>query len=111
MMLIYASELGGLSSTLPSDLDPFLARLGIGTIGNAHFSGTIRTALLNGYKEIKYDKDRCVGCLCCLEICPQGCWETDTDNRAAFCHKENCTACCACVVQCETHAISTDTVQ
>jgi len=29
MLLVYGSELGGLAPTAPSDLDPFLARIGI----------------------------------------------------------------------------------
>ena len=39
-LLVYSSELGGLASTMPSDLDPFLARLGIGALGNVNWAGT-----------------------------------------------------------------------
>ncbi|MBW1814448.1 MAG: ferredoxin family protein [Deltaproteobacteria bacterium] len=108
MMLIYASELGGLSSIMSSDLDPFLARLGIGAIGNINFAGTVRTELLNGYRKINYNKDKCVSCFCCSEICPRGCWEIGEDKRAVFIKRENCTACRACLVQCETHAINAE---
>lgn len=111
MMLIYASELGGLSSIFPSDLDPFLARLGIGAVGNINFAGTIRTELLNRYRKINYCRNACIGCFCCVEVCPQGCWEMGEDKRAVFRKRENCTACRACLVQCETGAIKADPIQ
>jgi NAD-dependent dihydropyrimidine dehydrogenase PreA subunit len=107
-LLIYGSELGGLAPNMPSDLDPFLSRLGIGAIGNVAFAGTVRTELLNGFRVLNYDHDKCIGCRCCVEICPQGCWELGVDHRAVFVSKENCTACRACLVQCETGAIKAE---
>ncbi|MBU1742737.1 MAG: hypothetical protein KKC37_14440, partial [Proteobacteria bacterium] len=62
MLLVYGSELGGLASTLPSDLDPFLARLGVGAIGNVALAGTVRTELLNGYRVLSHGAELCVGC-------------------------------------------------
>jgi NAD-dependent dihydropyrimidine dehydrogenase PreA subunit len=105
MLLLYGSELGGLASTLPSDLDPFLARLGVGAVGNVYFAGTVRTELLNGYRELTYDRDQCDGCRRCFEVCPQGVWAMDEKKRAVFAHREDCTACRACLVQCDTEAI------
>ena len=77
MLLFYGSELGGLASTLPSDLDPFLARLGIGAVGNVAMAGTVRTELLNGYRELTYDRGACNGCRWCHEVCPQGVWDAE----------------------------------
>jgi NAD-dependent dihydropyrimidine dehydrogenase PreA subunit len=105
MLLFYGSELGGLASTLPSDLDPFLARLGIGAMGNVALAGTVRTELLNGYRELTYDRDTCNGCRWCHEVCPQGVWEIDQAKRAVFAHPESCTACRACLMQCVPQAI------
>jgi NAD-dependent dihydropyrimidine dehydrogenase PreA subunit len=105
MLLFYGSELGGLTSTLPSDLDPFLARLGLGAVGNVALAGTVRTELLNGYRELRYNRSACNGCRWCCEVCPQGVWEMDQDKRAVLAHRESCTACRACLVQCMTQAI------
>jgi NAD-dependent dihydropyrimidine dehydrogenase PreA subunit len=108
MLLIYGSELGGLASTLASDLDPFLAKLGVGSVGNVAFAGTVRTQLLNGMRELTYDRDKCVGCHNCVEVCPQGCWASDHENRAVLANEEKCTACRACIVQCEGEAIKAE---
>lgn len=106
MLLIYGSELGGLASDMKSDLDPFLARLGVGAIGNAAFAGTVRTELLNGDRVLTYDAAKCIGCHGCFEVCPQGVWEFDEDAaRAVFADKDACTACRACLVQCQSQAI------
>ena len=111
MLLFYGTELGGLASTMPSDLDPFLARLGVGAVGNAVMAGTVRTELLNGYRELTYHRDRCIGCTSCVEVCPLGVWELERKGdggglrRAVLAHPEACTACRACLTQCETGAI------
>jgi len=106
MLLIYGAELGGLAPNMKSDLDPFLARLGVGAIGNVALAGTVRTELLNGYRVLTHDPAKCEGCCSCLEVCPQGVWAFDSEaGRAAFAHKDRCTACRACLVQCETGAI------
>jgi len=102
---IYGTELGGLSSTMPSDLDAFLARLGIGAMGNVEFAGTIRTELLNGFRTLTYDPDKCVACRCCVELCPVGVWDFGESRRAVLARKEDCTACRACIVQCKGDAI------
>jgi NAD-dependent dihydropyrimidine dehydrogenase PreA subunit len=108
MLLVYGSELGGLAATMPSDLDPFLAKLGIGAIGNVEFAGTIRTELLNGVRTLTYYADNCVGCRNCVELCPQGCWSFDSEKHAVLARKEKCTACRACIVQCEGQAIKAE---
>lgn len=105
MILTYGLELGGLASTMASDLDPFLARLGVGAIGHVAFSGTIRTELLNGYRELTYERQLCKGCRSCYEVCPQGVWKIDENKRAELVRKDACTACRACLVQCESGAI------
>jgi NAD-dependent dihydropyrimidine dehydrogenase PreA subunit len=111
MLLIYGSELGGLTSTLPSDLDPFMARLGIGAVGNVAFAGTVRTELLNGFCELNYARELCNGCRRCFDLCPQGVWEMDDDKRAALARREDCTACRACLIQCMTEAIRAERVE
>jgi len=105
MFLVYATELGGLASTMPSDLDPFMARLGVGAVGNVAWAGTVRTELLNGYSELIDNQDVCSGCRQCYEVCPQRVWEMNDDNRAVLAHRGACTACRACLTQCPTGAI------
>jgi NAD-dependent dihydropyrimidine dehydrogenase PreA subunit len=104
-LLVYSSELGGLASTMPSDLDPFLARLGIGALGNVNWAGTVRTELLNGDRRLSYERDACNGCRQCVEVCPQGVWKMDEAKRAVLARRQDCTACRACLVQCSPAAI------
>jgi len=104
-LLIYGTELGGLASTLPSDLDPFMAKLGIGTLGNVSWAGTVRTDLLLGRRLLTLHKDRCIGCRACAQVCPRRVWKMGEDKRAIFAHPELCTACRACLVQCQGEAI------
>jgi NAD-dependent dihydropyrimidine dehydrogenase PreA subunit len=104
-LLLFSSELGGLASTLPSDLDPLMARLGIRALGNVNWAGTVRTELLSGERRLSYERDVCDGCRQCAEVCPQGVWEMDEGKRAVMARREDCTACRACLVQCRPAAI------
>ena len=106
--IIFGTELGGLASTMPSDLDPFLARMGIGKIGNISFAGSIRTDLLNNLRRLTYERDKCIGCQTCTEICPLGVWEMDEEKRAMPAHLNGCTACRACLTQCPSGAITAE---
>ena len=105
MIPVYGLELGGIASTMPSDLDPVLARFGVRAIGNVAFAGTIRTELLNGYRELTYERQLCLGCQSCYEVCPQGVWKKGESKKAELVNKDACTACRACLVQCESGAI------
>jgi len=105
-LVVWGSELGGLASNLPSDFDPLLARMGIGRLGNVHFAGTVRTELLNGYRDLCLAREACTGCRQCFEVCPQRVWDMDEDKRAVLARREDCTACRACLVQCSTEAIT-----
>jgi NAD-dependent dihydropyrimidine dehydrogenase PreA subunit len=111
MLLIFCTELGGIAATMRSDLDPFLSRLGIGAIGNLSFAGSVRTELLNETRQLTYDRDCCIGCRSCADICPQAVWNIDGENRAVLAHMENCTACRACLVQCQGGAIKAQPVR
>ncbi len=104
-VVLYGSELGGLGSTTASDLDPFLARLGIGAVGNVALAGTVRTELLNGYRRLHLDEASCDGCRHCAEICPQGVWEMNEHKHAVLARLDDCTACRACLTQCAPSAI------
>ncbi len=108
MLLIYGTELGGIASTMPSDLDPFLSRLGIGTIGHLSFAGSVRTDFLIDHRRLIYYQDNCIGCRNCAELCPQEVWTMGEENKTVLANVENCTACRACLVQCEGGAIKAE---
>ncbi len=105
ILAAYGLELGGLASTMRSDLDPFLARLGIRSIGNAAFHGTLRAELLLGIRTLSYKAEACRACHACIEVCPQGVWEVGEGDKAVLAHAERCTACRACLTQCCSGAI------
>ena len=105
MIFVYGMELGGVASVCKSDLDPLMARLGIGAMGNVAWAGTVRTELLNGYRTLTYDASTCVRCRSCVEICPQGVWTVGDDKRIRLSAPDLCTACRACLEQCPTDSI------
>lgn len=56
---------------------------------------------------IRFDSERCLGCLECYEVCPVGCWlPDDAPGKAAFVGPARCVACGACVLQCPERAIA-----
>jgi ferredoxin len=105
MVLVYGGDLGGVSPTMEADLEPILARLGIKGIGNIALAGTVSYDLVNGYRELVYKQEVCIGCRMCVEVCPQGVWHLDDRGQVIFTRKERCTACRACLVQCRSSAI------
>ena len=112
MFFLYGSELGGLAPNMKSELDPFLAKLGVGAIGNVALAGAVRTEILNGYRELTYDQDKCIGCRCCVEVCPVAVWGFDKEaKKAVFGKRYACTACRACLVQCPSGAIQAPLVR
>ncbi len=105
LLLLWGAELGGLASTMPSDLDPLLARLGVDALGNVSFAGTMRTDLLNGRRQLTVNRERCESCGHCVEVCPLQLWRRDEQQRAMLVFPDDCTACTACVKQCKSGAI------
>ncbi len=104
-VLVYGSELGGLASTMASEFDPLLARLGVKAIGNVAFAGTVRTDLLNGARRLQHVPERCTGCGQCVQVCPRRVWREERDGRARLGRAEDCTGCVACIRQCTSGAI------
>ncbi len=53
---------------------------------------------------IKIDKETCVGCGACVEVCPVNVIEM-VDGKADPVRNEDCTSCGACVDACPVSAI------
>ena len=51
------------------------------------------------------DKEKCIGCSLCTEVCPQAVFEMQ-DNKAQIVDFNACMECGACVNNCPSQAIS-----
>lgn len=52
------------------------------------------------------DKEKCIGCLRCVESCPGNLIRADKDRRAEIRIPEDCWACTSCMKECPVSAIS-----
>ncbi|MCK4388956.1 MAG: 4Fe-4S binding protein [Desulfobacterales bacterium] len=53
------------------------------------------------------DKDKCIGCGECVEICPVEVWELQ-DEKAEPVNADECMGCESCVEACEQGAITVE---
>lgn len=53
----------------------------------------------------KVDKEACVGCCACIDVCPVGALSQDTDGKTV-CDAGACLDCGACEATCPVGAIS-----
>jgi len=51
-----------------------------------------------------YDKEKCVGCGRCTEVCPHGVFDL-TERKARIVDKDACMECGACALNCPANAI------
>lgn len=54
---------------------------------------------------IKIDKDKCVGCGRCIDVCPGTLIYKDKENKAYIKYEKNCWGCTACLKECKVAAI------
>lgn len=53
---------------------------------------------------VKIDKDTCIGCAACVEVCPTSALSMQEDK--AVCDADACIDCLACIGVCPTGAIT-----
>jgi len=56
---------------------------------------------------VENDKDCCIGCGQCAEVCPQGVWEI-VDGKADPVNASECVGCESCVEACEQQCIKVE---
>jgi ferredoxin len=57
--------------------------------------------------KITVDKDKCVGCGECVDVCPSEVYEL-IDEKSEPVNADECVECCACVEACPEEAITHD---
>ena len=55
---------------------------------------------------IAIDKQKCVGCGRCRNVCPGSLIKLDSDNRAYIKYPKDCWGCTSCIKECPAYAIS-----
>ncbi len=53
--------------------------------------------------EIRVNKEKCTGCKICVDVCPAGAIDINSQGKAQI--NENCTLCRLCVKECPENAI------
>ena len=59
---------------------------------------------LKNVTTLVYDKEKCVGCGRCTEVCPHGVFDL-TERKARIVDKDACMECGACALNCPVNAI------
>ncbi|MGE0792819.1 MAG: ATP-binding protein [Candidatus Woesearchaeota archaeon] len=54
---------------------------------------------------VKVDKNKCIGCQTCTQVCPQGVFVMK-DGKSEPVNEKNCVGCRACEGSCPTDAIT-----
>lgn len=55
---------------------------------------------------ISINKEKCVGCGKCSEVCPGSLIKLDDDRRAYIKYPKDCWGCTSCIKECKAYAIS-----
>lgn len=55
---------------------------------------------------IAIDKNKCIGCGKCHDICPGTLIKLDTDKKAYIKYPKDCWGCTSCIKECPVYAIS-----
>ena len=55
---------------------------------------------------IRINKNKCVGCKRCLDVCPGSLIKTDETGKAYIKYPKDCWGCTSCLKECKTGAIA-----
>lgn len=56
---------------------------------------------------IRYDIDKCVGCMRCFQVCPMDVFRPSEDGKkAVIAYPESCIVCGQCYVNCPYHSLA-----
>lgn len=55
---------------------------------------------------IAIDKDKCIKCRRCLDVCPGNLIKLDDNGKAYIKYPKDCWGCCSCIKECSHSAIS-----
>lgn len=54
---------------------------------------------------VEIDREKCVGCHLCHDVCPGSLIKIDSDGKAFIKYPKDCWGCTSCVKECPTHAV------
>ncbi|MFW9895246.1 MAG: HgcAB-like fusion protein [Candidatus Thorarchaeota archaeon] len=61
---------------------------------------------LQPYGNIRLEREKCIGCKVCIDVCPRNLYEFNLDDKKVELHNpENCINCNACVRRCLAHCL------
>lgn len=55
---------------------------------------------------IAIDKNKCMGCGQCMDVCPGSLIKRSDDNKAYIKYPKDCWGCCSCIKECKFDAIA-----
>ena len=96
LALIVAEDFNGLTPTYKSELGEKAWNK-----GNEKFKFLFREYKLQPYGQINLERDKCIGCKVCIDVCPRNLYSfNEIDKKVDLIHSEKCINCNACVKRC-----------
>jgi NAD-dependent dihydropyrimidine dehydrogenase PreA subunit len=94
--LIVAEDFNGLTPTYKSELGERSWNK-----GNETFKSLFGRFKLQPYGQIILERDKCIGCSVCIDVCPRNLYSLNVEDKKVDIHKhEKCINCNACVKRC-----------
>lgn len=94
-------DLRGIVAGYSSEAEQLLDKLGFKSFGGYFSTENKEFGIIN------LDKDKCIDCETCLNVCPKGVYGQEVNQDEVFLqHPESCFECNACIRQCPVNALS-----